>query len=98
MQGGRAHIQAAGWLETGPASRPCHPCPPHRCSPLYPLNPSSALQFHRNQDYPVQRPTLFLRQFLHAASRLLITVAADPLTEEEAEAATEEQLDAAAQR
>lgn len=56
------------------------------------------LQFHRNQDYPVSRPTLFLRQFLHAATRLVITVGADPLNEEEAAQATEEELEAAAQR
>ncbi len=55
-------------------------------------------QFHRNQDYPVTRPTLFLRQFLHAASRLVVTVGADPMTEDEALNATEEQLEAAAQR
>ncbi|PRW20190.1 hypothetical protein C2E21_9235 [Chlorella sorokiniana] len=56
------------------------------------------LQFHRSQDYRVSRPTLFLRQFLHAATRLVITVGADPMTDEEALEASEEELEAAAQR
>lgn len=48
-------------------------------------------QFHRNRDYPVTRPTLWLSQFVHACSRLMVTASCDPpeepLDEEEEDAA-----------
>lgn len=87
-------MQAAAWLQAMLNACDCnvvtHALLPCCCSP--------APQFHRTRDYPVTRPTLFLRQFLHAATRLVVTVGADPMTEEEAFDATEEELEAAAQR
>ncbi|KAL4451263.1 hypothetical protein ABPG77_009335 [Micractinium sp. CCAP 211/92] len=36
------------------------------------------LQFHRTQDYRLQRPALFLQQLLHAATHLAVSVTSDP--------------------
>lgn len=49
------------------------------------------LQFHRTntQDYPLQRPALFLHQLLNAATHLAVSVTADP-PPEPAEGAEEE--------
>lgn len=70
------------------------------CQPLAPPSTSCPLaQFFRNADYPVARPVLLLRQFLHAASRLVAAASADaPPPPEEGEEVDEEALAAAAQR
>lgn len=87
------------------AARPFGPCPAvaalhpsvrcpalPRTLPPAPGQPSRpAPQFHRTntQDYPLQRPALFLHQLLNAATHLAVSVTADP-PPEPAEGAEEE--------
>lgn len=77
----------------------CVPVP----SSLHPTRASAPLpstaptpQFHRNVEYPVQRPVLRLSQVLHAATRLIVTASADPVLPEEGEEEDEAALAAAA--
>lgn len=106
LQASRVLRCLVGWPEVvptcprggmhAPALSACPTTPRVGSHPPSPAWPRSLPQFHRNLEYPVQRPILRLSQVMHTATRLIVTASADPLPPEDGEEQDEAALAAAA--